>query len=164
MATAVFIKTAAQDYVGQYFFQNLLENTINSLITVHFPSPGLQMPCINIYCWISIYILGKAEISGLQNHCGHLVLLFFPKQFVIITPSKFYYVRFLNEANQDIFSVFTILFPVSYFSVGNSFPSRLFLIFLSQPPQKTKLCLSSALKYLSTASTKPRHCQYHKDD
>lgn len=162
MATAVFIRTQVWNDAGQYFLQNLLENTINSLLAVHFPSSGLQMPYINVYCWIAIYILGRAELSCLQNHCGHLVLLFFPKWFVIVTLSKLYYMRFLND--QDICLVFTILFTNSYFSVGNSFHSRLFLTFLTQPPQKTKLCLPSTLKCLSTASTKPRHCQYRKDD
>lgn len=32
MATAVFIRTQVQNYAGQYFFQNLLKNTINSPI------------------------------------------------------------------------------------------------------------------------------------
>lgn len=131
MATADFIRTEVQDYVGQYFLQNLLENTINSLMDVHFPSSGRQMPYTNVSWQISIYILGRAEISDLQNHCGHLVLLFFPKGFVIVTLSKFYYVRFLTEADQDVCLVFTILFTVSYFPVGNSFHSRLFL---TQPP------------------------------
>lgn len=133
MATADFIRTEVQDYVGQYFPQNLLENTINSLMDVHFPSSGLQMPYINVYWKISIYILGRAEISCLQNHCGHLVFLFFPKVFVIVTLNKFYYARFLNEADQDVFLVFTILFTVSYFPIGNSFHSS-FLTFLTKPP------------------------------
>lgn len=152
MATAVFIRTQVQNYAGQYFLQHLLENTIYLLVAVHFPSSQLQMPYINVYCWIAIHILGRAEISCLQNHCGHLLLLFFPKGLVIVTLNKLYYMRFLND--QEIILVFAILFTNSYFSVGNSFHSRLFLTFLTQPPQKTKLCLPSALKYLSTASTK----------
>lgn len=134
MATADFFRTQVQDYVEQYFLQNLLENTINSLMDVHFLSSGLQMPSTNVYWQISIYILGRAEISDLQNHCGQLVLLFLPKVFVIVTPSKFCCVRFLTEADQDVFLVFTILFTVCCFPVGNSFHSKLFVTFLTQPP------------------------------
>lgn len=50
MATAVFIRTEVQDYAGHHFLQNLLENTINSLMAVHFPSSGIQMPYINVHC------------------------------------------------------------------------------------------------------------------
>lgn len=49
MATAVFIRTEVQDYAGQYFLHNLMENKINSHMAVHFPSSGLQMPYINGY-------------------------------------------------------------------------------------------------------------------
>ena len=72
--------------------------------------------------------------------------LFFPKKFVIVTLSNLYYVRFLNEADQDIFLVFTIYFLLVIFQLATPFIQGSFSP-IAQPPQKTsQLCLSSALK------------------
>lgn len=71
------------------------------------------MPFINVYCWISIYVLGGWKFQTfkiVECICGHILPLFFPKKFVIVTLSNLYYVRFLNKADQDIFLVFTIYF------------------------------------------------------